>query len=175
MKITHLCLITFLLITAGMSQSLLAKTNPPAKESAPLAAKKAAQNPLVGFAHRYFNAMVKTQQPSAKPTDLEAYLALLTDDVGHSHLPWQTDDTRAKDGKAQMRKGMTFYLGSHTQYEAKLLNVFAFNDSAVAIRYRHHAKGIHPQNQQTVEYTKTMMEVLELENGKVAVIRKYHE
>ena len=74
-----------------------------------------------------------------------------------------------------MRKGMTFYLGSHTYYDAMLLNVFTFNDSAIAIRYSNHAKGIHPQSKQAIEYQQIMMEVLEIENGQVAVIRKYHE
>ncbi|MBY6185364.1 nuclear transport factor 2 family protein [Marinobacter hydrocarbonoclasticus] len=127
------------------------------------------------FAERYFQAMNATQAPEADSKDLEAYLALLVDDVGHTHLPWETDDARLPDGKTAMREGMTFYLGAHTEYNAELLDVFVFNDSAIAIRYRKHAKGIHPQNQQPIEYTSTMMEVLEMENGKVAVIRKYHE
>ncbi len=74
-----------------------------------------------------------------------------------------------------MRKGMTFYLGAHTEYNAELIDVFVFNNSAVAIRYKNHAKGIHPENNQEIEYSQTMMEVLEIEHGKVAVIRKYHE
>ncbi|MBY6017029.1 nuclear transport factor 2 family protein [Ferrimonas balearica] len=135
----------------------------------------AASTDLHAFAQRYFQTMSATQAPDASKQDLEAYLALLMDDVGHTHLPWETDDTRSPDGKAAMRDGMTFYLGAHTEYQAELLDVFVFNDSAIAIRYRHHAKGIHPQNQQAIEYTSTMMELLEMENGKVAVIRKYHE
>lgn len=74
-----------------------------------------------------------------------------------------------------MRKGMTYYLGSHTEYKAELLNMFIFNDSAIAIRYKHSAKGIHPDNKKYLEYTSIMMEVLEIENGKVGMIRKYHE
>jgi len=31
------------------------------------------------------------------------------------------------------------------------------------------------KNNQPIEYTRIMMEVLEMENEKVAVIRKYHE
>ena len=68
-----------------------------------------------------------------------------------------------------MRKGMTFYLGAHTEYQANLLDTFIFNDSAIALRYTHHAKGIHPQNQQEIEYTQTIMDVLEIEDGKIAV------
>ncbi|MGB0937134.1 MAG: nuclear transport factor 2 family protein [Colwellia sp.] len=130
---------------------------------------------LNDFAKNYYEKMVATQAPGAKKSDLESYLSLLVDDVGHSHLPWVTDDTRLPDGKEAMRKGMTFYLGSHTEYTAELLNVFTFNSSAIAIRYRNSAKGIHPQSKQAIAYTRVMMEVLEIENGKVAVIRKYHE
>ena len=127
------------------------------------------------FAQEYFNAMVASQAPDASEKDLENYLSLLVDNVGHSHLPWVTDDSRLPDGKDAMRQGMSFYLGAHTQYKAELLNVFTFNDSAIAIRYRHHAKGIHPQSKQAIEYERVMMEVLEMEGNKVAVIRKYHE
>jgi len=130
---------------------------------------------LHAFAKLYFDKMVATQRPGAKENALEAYLSLLTDDVGHSHLPWVTDDSRLPSGKNDMRKGMTFYLGAHSEYSAELLDVFTFNQSAIAIRYKTYAKGIHPENNQPIEYTQTMMEVLEIENGKVAIIRKYHE
>lgn len=50
--------------------------------------------------------MVATQAPEATTQDLENYLALLTDDVGHSHLPYVTDDSREPDGKQAMRKGI---------------------------------------------------------------------
>lgn len=130
---------------------------------------------LKAFATDYYNAMVASQAPNATTKELEAYLAFLTDDVGHSHLPYVTDDSRLPDGKEAMRKGMTFYLGAHTEYNSELLNIFVFNDSAVAIRYTSNAKGIHPQNNQALEYSNVMMEVLEIEDGQVAVIRKYHE
>jgi len=130
---------------------------------------------LEKFAQTYFKTMVATQAPNATKVDLENYLYLLTDDIGHSHLPWVTDDSRLSDGKEAMRKGMLFYLGAHTEHSAELLDVFIFNNSAVAIRYKNSAKGIHPESKQPLAYTQTMMEVLEMENGKVAVIRKYHE
>ena len=68
---------------------------------------------------------------------------------------------------------MTFSLGVHTEYKIDLLDVFTFNHSAITIRYKHYAKGIYSQNNQLTEYTQTMMDVLEIEieNGKVAVIR----
>ena len=127
------------------------------------------------FAQTYFKLMTDTQSPEASTVELEKYLALLTDDIGHSHLPYVVDDSRLPDGKESMRKGMTFYLGAHTKYEATLLDVFIFNQSAIAIRYKNYAKGVHPQNNQPIEYSQVMMEVLELEGDKVAVIRKYHE
>ena len=130
---------------------------------------------LAAFAQTYFDTMVASQAPNATTKELEAYLALLTDDIGHTHLPWQTNGDRAPDGKASMRKGMTFYLGAHTEHQAKLLDVFVFNHSAVAIRYENYAKGIHPQSKQTIEYRQIMMEVLEMDGDKVGVIRKYHE
>ena len=130
---------------------------------------------LNAFAQQYFKAMVATQAPDATAEDLENYLALLTDDIGHSHLPYVTDDSREPGGKQAMRKGMTFYLGAHTEHHAELLDVFTFNQSAIAIRYSNSAKGIHPQHKQAISYSQIMMEVLEMENGKVAVIRKYHQ
>lgn len=130
---------------------------------------------LKAFAQHYYKAMTATQRPNATEKELEAYLSLLTDDVGSQHIPYQLDDSRTADGKELMRKGMSFYLGAHTHYESELLNTFIFNDSGFAIRYKNHAKGIHPQSKQPIEYTSVMMEVLEVENGKVAMIRKYHE
>ena len=130
---------------------------------------------LEKFAQTYFKTMVATQAPNATEDDLENYFSLLTVDIGHSHLPWVTDDSRLPDGKEVMRKGMLFYLGAHTEYSAELLDVFIFNNSAIAIRYRNSVKGIHPESKQPMAYTQTMMEVLEMENGKVAIIRKYHE
>jgi hypothetical protein len=59
-----------------------------------------------------------------------------------------------------MRKVMLFYLGAHTEFSAELLDVFTFNNSAVAIRHRKSAKGVHPQSKQPIDFTKTLMEVL---------------
>ncbi|MFY8275501.1 nuclear transport factor 2 family protein [Pseudoalteromonas sp. SSDWG2] len=130
---------------------------------------------LKAFAQLYFEKMAATQAPDATVNELEEYLSLLKDDVGHAHLPWVTDDSRTSSGKAEMRKGMTFYLGAHTDFSAELLDVFTFNHSAIAIRYKNNAKGVHPQSNQPIEYSQVMMEVLEMEGDKVAVIRKYHE
>ncbi|CAM4372035.1 nuclear transport factor 2 family protein [Pseudoalteromonas ostreae] len=135
----------------------------------------AANKELETLAQQYFSTMVATQAPSATHKELEAFLALLSDDVGSQHIPFQPDDTRTPDGKENMRKGMAYYLGAHTEYKAKLLDTFIFNNSGFAIRYSHHPKGIHPQNQQPIEYTQTIMDVLEVEGGKIVMIRKYHQ
>ncbi|WP_338367015.1 nuclear transport factor 2 family protein [uncultured Pseudoalteromonas sp.] len=130
---------------------------------------------LKAFALHYYKTMTATQAPNAGAKELETYLALLTDDVGSQHIPYQIDDSRTANGKELMREGMSFYLGAHTHYESELLNTFIFNDSGFAIRYKNHAKGIHPQSKQPIEFSSVMMEVIEVENGKVAMIRKYHE
>lgn len=70
---------------------------------------------------------------------------------------------------------MEYYLGIQTQFKAKSLNVFTFINSAVAIRYKKWVSGVHPDNKQPIEYEKPIMEVLELEDCIVSVIRKYPE
>ena len=90
--------------------------------------------------------MTATQAPNAGAKELEAYLALLTDDIGNQHIPYQPDDSRTPDGKKQMRKGISFYLGAHTLFESTLLHTFVFNDTGFVIRYKNYVKGIHPQN-----------------------------
>ena len=66
------------------------------------------------FAKEYFNAWAATQSPTATKENMEIYLSLLTEDVGHQHLPYDPDDTRSSDGKKNMRQGMVYYLGGHT-------------------------------------------------------------
>jgi len=105
---------------------------------------------LKAFAQHYYKTMTATQAPNAGAKQLEAYLNLLSDDVGSQHIPYQFDDSRAADGKELMRKGMSFYLGAHTHYESELLNTFTFNDSGFAIRYKNHAKAFtHKANRQS--------------------------
>lgn len=130
---------------------------------------------LTEFAQNYYQKMVATQAPDATENQIDEYLALLADDVGHTHLPWVVDDTRYPDGKEKMKEGMLFYLGAHTEFSSELLDVNTFNTSAIAIRYHKHAKGIHPQSKQPIEYTQTIMEVLEMDGERVGVIRKYHQ
>lgn len=142
--------------------------------SLPVSAKES-KTDFMELGQNYFDAMVASQAPNATSKDLEKFLALLTDDVGSTHLPYVTDDSRLPNGKEDMRQGMTFYLGSHTEFNAELLDMFIFNSSAIAIRYKKSAKGIHPQTKQPIAYSQTQMDILEIENGKIAIIRKYHE
>ena len=66
------------------------------------------------FAQNYFDVWSTTQAPEASADDIEAYLALLTDDVGHQHLPYDPESARDSEGKSKMRESMTYYLGAHT-------------------------------------------------------------
>jgi ketosteroid isomerase-like protein len=126
------------------------------------------------FAQTYFDAWASTQKPDASKQDLAGYLELLTDDVGHQHLPYDPDATRDADGKQSMRAGMLYYLGGHDEYSATLQSVTVGHD-VVIIKYHSKAKGLHPQTKQVFVQDDSTVEVLEIENGKVAVVRKYSE
>lgn len=126
------------------------------------------------FAKDYFNAWAATQSPTATTDDVEHYLSFLTEDVAHQHLPYDSDDTRSSDGKKSMRKGMSYYLGSHTEYLGKLISYTDGHD-VVVVKYETSVKGIHPQTKQIITRNYITLEVLEIENGKVSVIRKYSE
>lgn len=66
------------------------------------------------------------------------------------------------------------YLGSHMEYQSSLTGQFSgFN--VVVIKYKTYVKGKHPQTGEVIEKSSETVEVLELENGKVSVIRKYSE
>lgn len=123
------------------------------------------------FVKAYYKAEVATQQPDATKEDLEHYLSFLTEDVGNQHLPNAPDDSRQPDGKAMMRKGMSYYLGAHTAYKAELIN-YQFGHNVVAIKHKFSAKGKRADGSE-FSYAKTALDVLELENGKVSVIRRY--
>ena len=126
------------------------------------------------FARNYFGAWAETQTPTATKEDVEAYLLFLTDDVGHQHLPYDPDADRLPDGKERMREGMSYYLGAHTDYTGALVSTM-HGDNVVVITYDTHSKGIHPQTEEVIESNYRTLEVLEIENGKVSVIRKYSE
>jgi len=126
------------------------------------------------FAENYFAAWNATQLPQASTKDIERYLDLLADNVGHQHLPYDPDSDRDSEGKKRMREGMTYYKGAHMEYRSKLTKIISgFN--VVVIKYATHAKGKHPQTGEIIEQSYNTVEVLELENGRVSVIRKYSE
>jgi len=128
----------------------------------------------MAFAQNYFDVWSTTQAPKASADDIEAYLALLTDDVGHQHLPYDPESARDPEGKNKMREGMTYYLGAHTEYRSGLDEVLVGFD-VVVIKYNTYVKATHPQTGEVIERSHDMVEVLELEDGKVSVIRKYSE
>ena len=126
------------------------------------------------FSKDYFSAWTATQSPTATKENIEHYLTFLTDDVGHQHLPYDPDGKRNPDGKENMREGMSYYLGAHTEYSGKLIGN-TFGHDVVVLEYETSAKGIHPQTKEVVTQNYLTLEVLEIENGKVSVIRKYSE
>ncbi|WP_076537668.1 nuclear transport factor 2 family protein [Shewanella sp. UCD-KL21] len=129
---------------------------------------------LTEFGKSYFSAWKATQTPNATKQDLEHYLSFLKDDIGHQHLPYAPDDSRLSDGKNSMRNGMSYYLGSHVDYSAELLQVVP-SYNVVVITYSTKSSGIHPQTKEMMHQSYDTMEVLEIEDGKVSVIRKYSE
>jgi len=126
------------------------------------------------FAKDYFDAWTASQSPAATSESLELYLSFLSDDVGHQHLPYDPDGTRSPDGKENMRKGMSYYLGGHTEYSGKLIS-YADGHNVIVIKYETLAKGVHPQTKEVMALNYQTIEVLEIENGRVSVIRKYSE
>jgi len=126
------------------------------------------------FAKHYFNAWIATQSPHAKKSDIQHYLNFLKSNVGHQHLPYDPEDNRELNGKEKMLEGMLYYLGAHTKYAAKLKSVVA-GYNVVVIKYSTQLTAKHPQTAELIELSYDSIEVLELEDGKVAIIRKYSE
>ncbi|MFT5450919.1 MAG: ketosteroid isomerase-like protein [Enterobacterales bacterium] len=127
-----------------------------------------------GFIKDYFSAWKNSQKPKAEKKDLEQYLAFLTDDIGYQHLPYSNDDSRNADGKKDMRKGMSYYLGIHTKYSAKLIK-YSYGHNVIVLEFETAFEGIHPDNDQPISNTSKVIEVLEIEKGKVSVIRHYSD
>tara|TARA_R110002051_G_scaffold290773_1_gene354433 strand:- start:63195 stop:63701 length:507 start_codon:yes stop_codon:yes gene_type:complete len=129
---------------------------------------------LAALGQKYFDLWVLTQEPIATKEDINSYLDLLTEDVGHQHLPYDTDDSREHDGKENMRKGMLFYLGGHTEYSASL-NSISTGYNVIVIKYKTISKGVHPQTKKEVISSFETIEVLEIEDEKISMISKYSE
>ena len=139
-----------------------------------LASVNAAEFDAEIFANNYFNAWTATQTPKATKNDIEHYLSFLADDIGHQHLPYDVNDERDPEGKNNMREGMNYYLGAHLEYTGTLINKILGNN-VVIIQYDTSSKGIHPQTKELITQNYRTLEILEIENGKVSVIRKYSE
>ena len=63
-------------------------------------------------------------------------------------------------------------IGIHTEHQAKLTH-HAFGDDVIIIEFHTKAKGIHPDNGQEIIINNTVLEVLEIVDGKISVIRHY--
>lgn len=133
-----------------------------------------AKTALEGLAEQYFKAWTASQAPDASEEDLANYLALLKDDVGHQHLPYDPNDERLAGNKELMREGMSYYLGAHVNYEAKLLDQI-IGPKVIVLYFEHERTGTHPQTKETNTAKYKTTEILEVEDGLVSVIRKYTE
>jgi hypothetical protein len=129
---------------------------------------------LETLAQDYYDSWVKTQKPDATKESLRKYLAFLADDIGHQHLPYDPESTREPDNKEKILEGMTYYLGTHTKYSSNLKSVMT-GYNLIVIKYSTKSEGIHPQTKEVIKQEYDTVEVLELESGKIAVIRKYSE
>ncbi len=130
-----------------------------------------AEQDLDRFARDYFAARAATQAPNASPETLERYLAMLSEDVGYEHKPYSTLGEVA-GGKSRMRAGMTHYLGRNHAYQATLINV-ATGHNAVAIQYQVQWSGRRGGEGPLISRTYMAMDVLEVDQGKVTLIREF--
>lgn len=125
------------------------------------------------FTKKYFAAWTASQAPNATEKELEEYLALLTDDVGHQHIPYDLDDTRMPNGKQKMREGMLHYLGKHIEYKSTLVN-YSYGLDAIALQFTVTIKAKRGPDSPIETMNYNTMEALEIEDGKVSMIRKYN-
>lgn len=124
------------------------------------------------LANRYAKAWFKTQMPEATKADLEHYLSFLTDDVAYQHLPYDKTDEREGGGKEILRQGMGRWLASSTHYEANV-NSINFSNNIITINYDSLTKITDAKTGAEREIKRHIIDTLEIENGKVSVIRKY--
>jgi hypothetical protein len=123
------------------------------------------------FAQEYFIAWNNTQKPTATKQDLESYLSLLTSDVAWQHLPYQPYDDRKPDGKLNLRKGMTQWLGANTEYSSELINI-VIGENLIVLQFEALVKFANSDGK-IASRQRNYTDVLELDNGKVSVIRRY--
>jgi hypothetical protein len=58
-----------------------------------------------------------------KKSDIQNYLSLLKDDIGHQHLPYSPSSIRELNGKQNLLEGTPYYLGAHTEHAATLKTI----------------------------------------------------
>lgn len=124
------------------------------------------------FATEYFKAWNNTQKPSATNKDLAHFLTFLTDDVAYQHLPYRESKGRKADGKEKLRKGMEKWLGTTSHYKATLTNTL-YDHNLMVLQYVAHIGVVNLDDGSTKQITRYRTDVMELDNGKVSVIRKY--
>ncbi|MBL4659782.1 MAG: hypothetical protein JKY19_05460 [Alcanivoracaceae bacterium] len=81
------------------------------------------------------------------------------------------DDSRKPNGKNSMREGMSRYLGVHTGYEANLIE-YIVGYNLIALKHKFSARGLRSDGSE-FSYSKVVLDVIEIENGKISVIRRY--
>lgn len=124
------------------------------------------------LANSYADAWFKTQMPNATDKDLQHFLSFLTDDVAYQHLPYDKTDEREEGGKEALQKGMTQWLASNVDYQATI-NSVNFSHNLITINYDSTTTIIDPKTKQSKTIRRHVIDSLELDNGKVSVIRKY--
>ena len=110
--------------------------------------------------------------PEASEEDLENFLALLTEDVALQHLPYDTTDEREPNGKEVIRTGMSRWRGANTSYTAKLIEI-NHGHNVIILKYQAIMTIQDEKTRKERTITRNNIEVLELDKGKVSVIRKY--
>jgi hypothetical protein len=126
----------------------------------------------LNLANSYAQAWFKTQMSTATPADLEHYLSFLTDNVAYQHLPYDKTDEREDGGKEILRKGMAQWLKSNVDYKANI-NSVNFSQNLITINYDSSTTIIDSKTKETKIIRRHVIDSLEIDNGKISVIRKY--
>jgi hypothetical protein len=126
----------------------------------------------LSLANSYTQAWFKTQMSTATEADLEHYLSFLTEDVAYQHLPYDKTDEREEGGKEILRKGMAQWLKSNVDYQANI-NSVNFSQNLITINYDSSTTIIDSKTKEKKIIRRHVVDSLELDNGKISVIRKY--
>ena len=124
------------------------------------------------LAEDYFEAWQNSQKPAATKTDLEHYLSFLTEDAAWQHIPYQTSDERVAGGKQNIRDGMTQWLGSHETYQAKMIRMVN-KEHFIILEFESEATIEDGETGEIKSIKRHYLDVLELDDSRVAVVRRY--